>query len=96
MSGRNKRGICPCCGRDTNLTFHHFIPRKMHRRTHFKKHFSKARLMEGVDVCRQCHSGIHSLYDEMQLARQFSSLPQLLADDALASHFEWVRKQRIA
>lgn len=78
------------------LTFHHFIPRKVHRRTFFRKHFSKAELASGVMVCRRCHDGIHSLYDEMTLARQFSSLQSLLADPGLCRHFQWVSKQRVS
>lgn len=68
---------CPTCHRKTYLTFHHLIPRKVHRRAHFKKHFSKQDLNKGILICRQCHSGIHRFYDEMTLAKQFDSLEKL-------------------
>ena len=76
------------------LTFHHLIPKKMHRRTHFRKHYSKEQLAEGISVCRKCHRGMHSLYDEMTLAKDYADLDRLLADPALIRHFEWVAKQR--
>lgn len=93
-STQTKFGTCPCCQRQAYLTFHHFIPRKVHRRTLFRKHFSKTQLAAGVMVCRRCHDGIHSLYDEMALAKQLNSIEALLADPALQKHFQWVAKQR--
>jgi 5-methylcytosine-specific restriction endonuclease McrA len=66
-------GQCPLCQRQVPLTFHHLIPKKLHRRTRFKKSFSKAHLNQGVFVCRLCHNGIHDHYDEMTLAKQFST-----------------------
>lgn len=89
-------GICLCCGRNTYLTFHHLIPRKLHRRTAFKKHYSRAELNAGIAVCRTCHTGIHNLYDEMYLAKHLSTLDALLADTALMNHFNWVAKQKIS
>lgn len=89
-----KPGECELCGRHIDLSFHHLIPRKMHRRSHFKKHYSKEQLQAGVLLCRLCHRGIHRLYDEMTLAKQFPSLMALQADAAVAKHVDWVRKQR--
>ena len=85
-------GKCVCCGRETFLTFHHLIPRKMHRRTFFKTHYTSEALNQGIAICRICHSGIHTHYNEMQLAKQFASLEALLADPALQTHFAWVAK----
>ncbi|MFC3094124.1 hypothetical protein DRW07_11615 [Alteromonas sediminis] len=86
---------CPCCRRTARLTFHHLIPKKMHRRPYFRKHFSKQTLQQGVMICRQCHDGIHKLYNEMQLAKHFTSLDALKEDELLARHFRWVGKQQI-
>lgn len=66
----------------------------MHRRAHFKRHFSKEALQAGIRVCRLCHKGIHREYDEMTLARELNSLEQLREDPVLSKHFEWVAKQR--
>ena len=86
---------CPFCARKTHLTLHHYIPRKVHRRAHFKKHYTKHVLASGIRICRQCHSGIHKFYDEMHLAKHLNSCELLLRDEALATHFAWVAKQRI-
>jgi len=80
------------------LTSHHLIPRKMHRRTHFKKRYSKQVLMVGIDLCQLCHRGIHKLYNEMTLARKYTikyaSKEKLLADEEVRKHIEWVKKQK--
>ncbi|XOV90052.1 MAG: hypothetical protein ACFHX7_09235 [Pseudomonadota bacterium] len=90
-----QRGVCPCCGRLCALTFHHLIPKKLHRRKRFKTAYTREVLALGVYVCRACHDGIHDRFDEMTLARYFSSLSELLADEGLRRHFEWVGRQRI-
>jgi len=87
---------CATCGRRTALTFHHLIPRKLHRRAHFRRHFDRDTLNRGVHVCRPCHRGIHRTYDEMTLGKEFASLEGLLADPDLARHFAWVAKQKSA
>ncbi len=76
------------------LTFHHLIPRKLHRRPRFRKQYSREQLAEGVYVCRECHDGIHSTYTEMELARDFATVEALLADPQLARHFSWLARQR--
>ena len=76
------------------MTFHHLIPRKMHRRAWFRRHYSKEQLNAGIMVCRGCHTGIHQRYDEMTLGKQLNTLERLLADPGLMQHFTWVSKQR--
>lgn len=85
---------CATCGRRTPLTFHHLIPRKLHRRTRFRRHYTREDLNRGIHVCRPCHSGIHRRYDEMTLARDFSTLERLLVDEDLRRHFAWVARQK--
>jgi hypothetical protein len=90
----NTVGVCPLCGRESSLTLHHLIPKKLHRRKFYRKNYSKGELNQGVEVCRLCHNGIHDLYDEMTLAKRFASLKLLQTDAALRKHFGWVAKQR--
>jgi hypothetical protein len=42
---------CDLCGCTRPLTFHHLIPRKVHRRAAFKKNYSKEQLNHGLQVC---------------------------------------------
>ena len=94
MSPRAKHGPCALCGRETPLTFHHLIPRKMHRRTRFRKAYERDELQRGIDVCARCHKGLHRLHDEMTLGRDLNTLEALVADPAVAKHVAWVRKQK--
>jgi hypothetical protein len=67
----------------------------MHRRTHFKKHFTKEQLQTGVMLCQTCHSGVHKRYSEMELAKYFNSEALLNSDIELQRFFAWVGKQKI-
>lgn len=91
----DRQGKCPLCGRVLALTFHHLIPRKLHRRARFKKQYSRADLNKGVFICRLCHDGLHDRYDEMTLANQFATVEQIKANPAIQRHAEWVAKQKI-
>ncbi|MFN3161414.1 MAG: hypothetical protein ACE37I_19030 [Rubinisphaera brasiliensis] len=95
MAGRRKHGVCPLCGRECRLTFHHLIPRKLHRRPFFRKYFDRDSLNIGVSICRLCHNGIHDRYDEKTLGERFASLEELQSDEELQRHFRWVARQRI-
>lgn len=90
-----KTGPCALCGRTAPLTFHHLIPRKVHRRPRFARGYSKAELARGVDVCRLCHRAIHRFHDEMTLARDLNTLDALREDEQLARHAAWAAKQRL-
>lgn len=91
---RAKHGRCALCERLTSLTFHHLIPRKMHRRPRFRKRYSRERLNDGIDVCSRCHTGLHRLHDEMTLASALNTLDALRSDAAVARHVEWVARQK--
>jgi hypothetical protein len=94
VRNRKTSGICALCGRRAELTFHHLIPKKVHRRAFFRKNFSRAQLAAGEDLCRLCHRGVHKLYDEMTLATRFGSMEALRGDPAIARHAAWARKQK--
>lgn len=94
----NRRGttvdICPFCRRESALTFHHLIPRKVHRRARFSKRYDRSTLNLGIRICRLCHSGIHACHDEMRLATDFNTPQALCNDPTLQKHFRWVSKQK--
>ena len=100
MSGAAPRSskvmrCCELCGRQQPLTFHHLIPRAVHRKKRFQKRYAKREMQSrGIDICRLCHSGIHDLITERELAEQYTTRESLLANPALARHIAWVRKQK--
>lgn len=94
MHNSGKWGPCALCGRRSTLTFHHLIPRKLHRRPRFKKYDPRAELARGIDICRLCHDGIHALFDEMTLAQSLRTLDDLRNNPRIHKHAAWVRKQK--
>jgi len=69
-----KQGSCQLCQRCTLLTAHHLIPRKLHRRNWFRKHYTRTELQSVVALCGDCHRALHKLYDEMRLAKSLTVL----------------------
>ena len=88
------QNCCALCQRRVDLTFHHLIPKKLHKRKRFQKHYSKRSLSQGIWICRQCHRGLHKLFDETTLGTELNNLSTLLAQPAVIKHVEWVKKQK--
>lgn len=86
-------GQCALCAREHQLTFHHLIPKKAHRRKAFRKRYTRETLNQGINICRQCHSAIHKFYDELWIARNLFTLQRLREDALIARHIRWQRKQ---
>ena len=86
---------CELCGRQKPLTFHHLIPKAVHGKKRYQKRHSKTELRSrGIHICRLCHSGIHDLISERDLADKFATREALLDHEALARHIAWVKKQK--
>lgn len=88
-------GQCEMCERHPMpLTFHHLIPRKVHKK--FSKRFglSKEELNVGALLCRQCHSTVHRRFDHETLALEYNSVEKLLQDDKIRSWALYASKQK--
>lgn len=96
MARRQLNEYCELCRQKRDLTFHHLIPRKLHRRKGFKKNFDRETLNQGIYVCRLCHKGLHKLYDELTLARLFRDRHSMINDAAIAKHIQWSARQKVA
>ena len=83
------------CKRETNLTFHHLIPRKLHKRRRFEKTYTRDQLNEGIMLCSRCHRGLHKLYSEMELGTRLNTLSEIANDAQIIKHVNWVAKQKI-
>lgn len=85
---------CVLCKRERKCTFHHLIPKSMHRRKWVRKNYEKKKLQEGIWVCRDCHSAIHRFISCQELAREYSSLVKLTQHEELMKFVDWAGKQR--
>jgi len=79
---------CQLCDRTvTDLTEHHLVPRQYTRRR-------KLPTSATVLLCRPCHKQIHTLFDNITLARELNTLEQLQNEPRLQKFVAWVRKQQ--
>lgn len=87
---------CELCGRPVRLTFHHLIPKKVHRRKRMQKRYSRQMMRcHGIWICRLCHTAIHEFIpDEQELADEFCSLEQLQNHPPIARHITWACRQK--
>lgn len=90
---RCKHGKCEMCGREKDLTFHHLIPRTLHKNKWFKKNFTRDEMNTGIDVCRDCHSAIHDFIDEKTLGREYNTLEKLMTHEQISGFVKWVSKR---
>jgi hypothetical protein len=87
---------CELCDRLQPTTFHHLIPKAVHRKRRFLKEHGKREMRgRGLNICMLCHAGIHDIIpDEKELARSFNTKEALLAHEGIARHIAWVAKQK--
>jgi len=96
MARKHTMESCELCLQKRNLSFHHLIPRKLHRRKGFRKKYDQEMLDKGLYLCNLCHKGLHKLYDELTLANNFGNKEAIVADQAMAKHIAWSVKQKVS
>lgn len=85
---------CALCRRERPLTFHHLIPRAMHRRKWCQRRFTADQRNSGVDLCTDCHSAVHRFVSEVELARSYNTLDTLAAHPQVEKFVRWASKQQ--
>lgn len=85
--------LCELCETDPIHSFHHFIPRTVHRNKWFKKRFSKSEMRTGgMQLCQQCHEMLHQLISEKELGRHFNTRDKLLEHPQVARYLRWKKR----
>jgi len=77
--------VCPVCSRlipKSELQAHHWIPKS--------KGGSETANLHAI-----CHRQVHALFSESELAKEFHSPQQLLADERFAKFIAWVSSKPI-
>ncbi len=82
---------CALCERDRPLTFHHLVPRALHRKKRFRARYSRDELARGVDLCRDCLDAVHRFISEKELGERFHTLERLREHEHIARFVAWVR-----
>lgn len=85
-----KIGTCEFCGRkNIVVTEHHLIPKATHSKKKVKK-FNRD-LNRTVNVCRPCHSHIHAIFSEKELAINFNTINLILAKKESKEFVNWIK-----
>lgn len=84
---------CALCGRrGVRTTRHHLIPRRTHRLKRIRRRFERAdRLGRILHICRPCHSHIHAVLEEKELAEVYNTREALLSHPEIADFVAWIR-----
>lgn len=83
---------CELCRRPgVRTTRHHLIPRRTHRLKRIRKRFERNdRLGRILHICRPCHSHIHAVLGEKELAETYNNRAELLAHPDIAAFVDWI------
>lgn len=85
---------CEICERTGPLTYHHLIPRSTHTKV-LKKGWHPEYMLNSVAwLCRQCHSAVHHVASNEDLARYFHTVELLLEREDIQKWRKYASKQR--
>ena len=83
--------ICVLCGREGYTTGHHLVPRSTHTRKSVKRKFDRDERDEKVEMCVDCHTQIHRLITEKELAKSYFTVSALKHHPDVARYLKWVK-----
>ncbi|KZT30127.1 hypothetical protein NEOLEDRAFT_1160105 [Neolentinus lepideus HHB14362 ss-1] len=85
---------CELCGREVPLTYHHLIPRSTHAKVLKRKWHPEEMLNSVAWLCRPCHSAVHRVASNEDLARSYYTLDLLLEREDIQKWTRYASKQR--
>lgn len=82
---------CEICDRDwIGLTYHHLIPRAVHAKVLKRGWHPEAKLNDVAWLCRACHSFVHRMAGNEELAREWWSVERILEREDVQRWRGWV------
>ncbi|KIJ69358.1 hypothetical protein HYDPIDRAFT_172773 [Hydnomerulius pinastri MD-312] len=85
---------CEICEREVPLTYHHLIPRSTHAKVLKKKMHPESMLNSVAWLCRPCHTAIHGMATNDELAREFYTVELLLEREDVRKWRSYASRQR--
>lgn len=86
---------CEICDRDwIPLTDHHLIPRGIHAKALKRGWHEEWELNNIARICRACHSYVHQIASNEELAREWYTVEKLLEREDVRQWAKWVAKLR--
>jgi hypothetical protein len=89
-----RREECEICERRVPLTYHHLIPREAHKKVLKRGWHNEDMLGSVAWLCRPCHSFVHKVASNEELAREWWSVERLLEREDVIRWRAWVGRQR--
>lgn len=85
---------CALCEREQPLTFHHLIPKKVHKKSRVVKKYTREEMhTKGLWLCTDCHATIHLQIGHLELALHYQTVEDFLAHEPIRKFVNWVKKQ---
>ena len=86
---------CEICQRDwINLSYHHLIPKQVHAKVLKRKWHEEWILNSVAWLCRACHSFVHRIASNEELAREWYTVELLLNREDVQDWAKWVSRVR--
>lgn len=86
---------CEICERDwVPLTYHHLIPKAVHGKALKRKWHEEWMLNSVAWLCRACHSFVHRMASNEELAKEWFSVEKILQRDDVQRWAAWVARIR--
>jgi hypothetical protein len=86
---------CEICERDwVPLTYHHLIPKQLHAKVTKRGWHEEWMLNSVAWLCRACHSFVHRVASNEELAREWYTVKKLMEREDIRSWADWVGRVR--
>lgn len=87
--------LCELCLRkNLKLTFHHLVPRKMHKKKYIRKAHPNIEFNKyGIHVCIPCHKQLHNTFSHRELALTYYTIERILMSDLMCAAIAFNAKQ---
>jgi 5-methylcytosine-specific restriction endonuclease McrA len=86
---------CELCTRSwINLTYHHLIPKAVHAKVLKRGWHEEWELNKVAWLCRACHSFVHRVATNEELAKDFYSVERLAEREDVGAFVKWVGRVR--
>lgn len=86
---------CEICEREhLPLTYHHLIPRQIHSKAVKRGWAKEWELQKVAWLCRACHSFVHRIAGNEELARDWRSVETMMEREDVQAWAAWVGKIR--
>ena len=85
---------CALCERELPLTFHHLIPKKVHKKSQVMRKYTKEEIhTKGLWLCTDCHATIHLHINHLDLALHYQTVEAFMAHEQVGKFVNWVANQ---